>query len=116
MTTLVITRLGSVRETAEQVLDDGDVPEGEVIAGELVVAGPQGPPLLVPPNHPLDDVAPPVAPLVEIRLTRLVRPRRDDRGDVAPPQPAAHARKRVPLVPGQLSRPAPRPAAGGQDG
>src|SRR5258707_13910060 len=107
--------LGCVRQTAsEQVFDDGHVPEGEVIDRQLVVPGAQRPPLLVPPDDPLDDVPPPVPLRVEVRLPGLVRPGRDDRADPPPPDPAADAGERVPLVPGHVPRPPPGPTPGGQ--
>ena len=70
-------------------MDDGDHPQGDVVHGQLVIAGAQGPALLVPAYHPLDDVPPPVGSLIEGFIARLVFARGDDILDVVPPQPRA---------------------------
>src|SRR5690349_15472445 len=88
-------------------MDIGDDPQGDVVDGQLVVAGAQGAALLEPTYYPLDDVPLAVAGLVEPFLTRLVLPRRDHRLDVAPPQPVADAAVTVTLVPRHLGGPTP---------
>ena len=37
-------------------MDVGDDPQGDIVDGQLVVAGAQGTALLEPTHHPLDDV------------------------------------------------------------
>src|SRR5262249_7760809 len=73
---------------------------------QLVEAKRQGAAPLEPPHRPLDEVAPPVAGLVEVLLARLIVPRRDHRLDVPPLQPAADAGVAVALGARPLVRPA----------
>src|SRR6266540_1173762 len=79
-------------------MDIGDEPQGDIVDGQLVIAGAQGTALLEPPHHPLDDVPLAVARLVELFLTRLLLPCRDHRFEVVPPQPGADAGVAVALV------------------
>src|SRR5262249_51824548 len=76
----------------------------------------QRPAPLEPADGSLDDVPPTVGRLVEPLVPRLVLAGRDDRLDVATPQPAADARVTVSLVRGRLPGPPrlarpPRPPA-----
>src|SRR5947199_88132 len=90
----------------EEKLNICDDPEGHIVDGQLVEAERQRPAPLEPAHRPLDDVSLPVRGFVEVRVARLILPRRDHRIDVPPLQPAAHAGVAVPLVPRPLLRPA----------
>ena len=71
-------KLGSVWQKARAcLLDDRDQPHGDKVDAQFLVPGAQAATLLVPPHHPLDDVAPLIRRLVEIRFPRLVLPCRD---------------------------------------
>src|SRR5438876_2997909 len=91
---------------SEERLYIRDDPERHVIDGQLIEAEGQRPAPLEPAHRPLDDVPPPVRGLVEVRVARLIVPRRDHRIDVPSLQPAAHAGVAVPLVSRPLLRPA----------
>src|SRR5205085_923817 len=97
------------------LIDHGDQPQCDIVDSQLLVTRPQGAVLLVPADHPLDDVPPPIPRLIEVLGAPLVLPRRDDLLDPPPPTPAADARIAVTLVPRQVARPtAPTTAAGEQ--
>src|SRR5262245_47802488 len=88
-------------------MDDRDHPQGDVIHGELVIAGAQSPTLLEPAHHPLDDIPPTVRLLVERLVARLVLARGDDILDLMAPQPGAYPGVAVALVRCHPRRPAP---------
>ena len=79
-------------------MDVGNNPQGDVVDGQFIVASAQRPALLEPTHHPLDDVPLPVRLLIEVRVRRLVLASRDDRADVALPQPVSYTRVAVTLV------------------
>src|SRR5262249_45987205 len=76
-----------------------------IVDCQFLVTSAQGAILLIPSDHPLDDVALPIGRFIEALIAGLVRLRRDDRFDVPPPTPAANARITVTLVPRQALRP-----------
>src|SRR5437763_1604588 len=74
-------------------MDVGDGPQGDVVDRQLVVAGPQGPAVLEPADHPLTGASTP-------HRSRSVRPALSGRGGRAPRTLA-----RVPSPRQRLKRP-----------
>src|SRR4051812_37040837 len=110
--------LGTVWQISmKQLLNHRHHPEGDVVDGQLLEAGPEPAASLEPADHPLDDVPLPVTRLVERLVPRLVLSRRNHPGDPAPLQPAAELRvagalvSAQPLRPGPAATPARRPHA-----
>jgi hypothetical protein len=89
----------------EGLLDDSHQPQRHIIDRQFLVTSAQSAILLVPADHPLNDVALPIGRSVEALISWLVRLRRDHCGDVPPPTPAANAGIAVSLVPRQALRP-----------
>src|SRR4051794_31557186 len=88
----------------EGLVDASHQPQCHIIDRQFLVTSAQSAILLVPADHPLNDVALPIGCSVEALISWLVRLRRDHRGDV-PPAPAANSGIAVSLVPRQALRP-----------
>src|SRR3954469_16363766 len=100
------SRSGFIRnEKLQRLLDHGNQPESDIVDCQLLVPRPEGAILLVPADHPFDDIPPPVRPPIESLVARLILPRRDDRLDSPPAAPAPDPRVTVTLVSRQSVRP-----------
>jgi hypothetical protein len=95
---------------AEEFFNNSDHPQGDVVDGQLFVAGSQGAALLVPAYHLLDPAPPAVGHPVEGLVPQLILPGRDHWPDVVPPRPLPDAGVTVAFVGGDT--PGPSPSAG----
>ena len=89
----------------QEFFDHGDHPQSDIIYGQFLVSGAEGPTFLKPTDDPFDQVPPAVGGFVEDFLPRLILACGDYGFNVMPPEPAPNMRVAPAFVPRQFGGP-----------